>query len=282
MVIGPEAGLRCVPGSFETGGENDAKAAGPGSVTERNAMRLHTRPHRACALSGLAAAALMLVSCTGADEPDQQPAPTGTPVPSPSLAQTETQSPEPSQAPSTATSESTAGATSEAEQGVPPQPEAPLPSEEPTDEAPFVADLETDTQQASEDARLSPTGMRFGVHGDFDRLVIDLSGSGRPGWTAEYTETPIQQGSGREVDLAGNAALAIQIDGVMLPTEEGAEPWEGPEELSPRSAGVVEQVIHGPLFEGTQQIFVGLTSAEPFRVFALEDPTRVVIDVQHP
>ncbi|WNB84571.1 hypothetical protein [Cellulomonas sp. ATA003] len=147
---------------------------------------------------------------------------------------------------------------------------------------PFPANLEPDFGPVGEGAELSPTGMRFGVHDGYDRVVIDLSGSGSPGWTAEYTDTPTADGSGERVDLAGDAALEVRIDGVVHPTEEGAEPWEGSPNVAPQSAGVVEHVVRGPLFEGTQQIFVGLGSREPFRAFSLEDPTRVVIDVHHP
>jgi hypothetical protein len=35
-------------------------------------------------------------------------------------------------------------------------------------------------------------------------------------------------------------------------------------------------------FEGTSVAFVGTTEETPFRVYLLEDPTRVVLDVVHP
>ncbi|MGZ5400671.1 MAG: AMIN-like domain-containing (lipo)protein [Nocardioides sp.] len=38
----------------------------------------------------------------------------------------------------------------------------------------------------------------------------------------------------------------------------------------------------GGVFEGEQQAFIGLTGVErPFRVRALADPVRVVVDVRH-
>lgn len=113
--------------------------------------------------------------------------------------------------------------------------------------------------------------------------MLDLSGQGRPGWTAEYVDDPTLDGSGRPVDLAGDRVLQVRVTGVVPPTAEGAEPWEGPEENAvTQSGGIVDQVVRGPLVEGTQQLFVGLGSAQPFRVFSMEDPARVVLDLYHP
>ena len=160
--------------------------------------------------------------------------------------------------------------------------EVALTSEDPTSDEPFPANLETDTGTASDDAQLSPVDLRFGVHEDYDRVVVDLSGTGTPGWTVEYVEDPTAQGSGQPVDVAGDAVLAVRIDGVVMPTEEGAEEWQGPERLVPQSAGVVQEVVRGTLFEGVQTLYIGLDSQEPFRAFDLQDPTRLVIDVYHP
>lgn len=160
--------------------------------------------------------------------------------------------------------------------------EAPGADDVTAQDEPFPADTSPDHGEASDDAALSPVDMTFGEHGDYDRVVLELTGPGTPGWTAEYTDTPTEAGSGEPVDLAGTAYLTIDITGVVPPTYPGAEPYVGPEQIQPGSSGVVAEVVHGPLFEGHQQLFIGLTSAEPFRVFALGDPTRIVIDVYHP
>lgn len=160
--------------------------------------------------------------------------------------------------------------------------EGPLPDEGPDDDAPFVANTEPDTGAASAGALLSPTDLRFGVHDGYDRLVLDLSGDGEPGWLAEYVDTPTGQASGEVVDLEGDASLVITIQGMLLPTEPGAEPYTGPQTIAPSGDGVIREVVFGALFEGTQEIFVGVASKEPFRVYLLANPTRLVLDVQHP
>ena len=124
--------------------------------------------------------------------------------------------------------------------------------------------------------------MKFGAHEGYDRIVIDFKGTGTPGWRAEYVDSPKGDASGEPVALAGGAYLRIAVSGVTYPTEPGASPYVGPVDFSPASGGVVRQVKVGGVFEGVVEVFVGVSSKQPFRVYALADPARVVIDVQHP
>lgn len=152
----------------------------------------------------------------------------------------------------------------------------------PAKEAPFVADLKPDSSDASAGALLSPVNVRFAVHDGYDRIVLDMVGTGQPGWLSEYDDDPRMEGSGEPVDLAGAASLVTHVKGIILPTEPGASPYVGSTRFSPKSAGVIEEVVVGSIFEGQFEVFIGTSSQQPFRVFLLEGPTRVVIDVQHP
>jgi hypothetical protein len=238
-----------------------------GAVTSAGLQGSDTmrRPHLVRAFAVAMAGALVTAGCTS---DDQQPTVTET-VFSP---------------PATSTAEPTATptATPTTEPSIPAS-EVPLPDDDPpADTAPFVADREPDTATASADARLSPVDLRFGVHDDFDRIVLDLAGAGTPGWLGRYVEDPTQVAQEEPVYLLGDDYLLILVSGVVYPTEDGAQPFEGPRRITPQTGGVVEEVRFGAMFEGQVEIWVGLTSDEPFRVFRLEDPTRVVIDVQHP
>lgn len=157
----------------------------------------------------------------------------------------------------------------------------PTDGDEATEDVPFPADTEPDTAAASSGAALSPVNVRFARHDGYDRVVLDLVGDGRPGWRAAYGEAR-QQGSGRPVDVDGEAVLVVEVDGAQLPFEEGAKEYSGPSMLDPDDAGVVDEVVVGSVFEGRQELYVGVDSRQPFRVFRLADPTRVVIDIQHP
>ncbi|WP_291378709.1 hypothetical protein [Demequina sp.] len=217
------------------------------------------RPDLARVLALAAASALLMAGCT------TDPLPTVTATVSTPPATPEVTTPSPTPTPS------------------PPASEEPLPdADPPADAAPFPADREPDTANASSDAFLSPVNLRFGVHDGYDRIVLDLVGEGTPGWLGEYVEDPTQQAAGEPVYLLGDDYLLILVKGVVYPTEDGAQPFVGARSFAPETGGVVKDVRYGSVFEGQAEIWVGLSSDEPFRVFSLEDPTRVVIDIQHP
>lgn len=219
------------------------------------------RPYLAQFLAATAVTTVMVTAgCTTHD-----PAPT---------AATATTLPSPSESP-TAGPVATVSATTLPSDG--PASEAP-----PAKDAPFVADLKPDTSDASAGALLSPVNVRFAVHDGYDRIVLDMVGTGQPGWVSEYDDNPRMEGSGEPVDLAGAASLVTHIKGILLPTEPGASAYVGSTRFQPKSAGVVEEVVVGSIFEGQFEVYVGLSSPQPFRVFLLEDPTRLVIDIQHP
>ena len=222
------------------------------------------------AIAAAACVAVLLAGCTGSATPDptSPAAPTST---APSSESPTTDEPTASDEPAPS---DTATATP-----VAPDAETPLPADDPTADVPFPADQRPDTAKASDDAALSPTGFRVGAHDGFDRVVMDFAGPGTPGWNAHYTDAPTSQGSGLPVDVQGATTLMLEIDGVTIPTADGAAPWAGPENLMPKATGTVAQVYRGALFEGVQEVFLGVRAAQPFRVYALTNPTRVVVDI---
>ncbi|NLA56968.1 MAG: hypothetical protein GX859_11900 [Corynebacterium humireducens] len=120
------------------------------------------------------------------------------------------------------------------------------------------------------------TGIRVGQHVTFDRVVYDFVGAGEPGWYAEYLDQPYQQGSGHDVDVAGNAYLKIDLTGTSYPFEHDAEalpigPYPG--------GGVIAQVVNTGTFEGHTLTYIGLDEQRPYSVTVLHDPLRVVVDI---
>ena len=209
-----------------------------------------------------APAAVLLLSMTTACS--EQESPTAGPGPRPTVTSTSTPAaPSPSPVPS-------------------PSPTASRDDDEPPpEEAPFPADRSRDEAEGS--GRVSITDLRFGRHQGYDRVVVDLAGSGTPGWFAEYEDDPRNQGRGDPVDIEGQSVLEVNVTGVEYPTSPGAQEYRGPDQIDPAAAGVVAEVQRGVLYEGYQQVFIGLSAPEqPFRVFRLADPPRVVIDIQHP
>ncbi|MGY1830503.1 hypothetical protein ACI8AA_08750 [Geodermatophilus sp. SYSU D01180] len=144
------------------------------------------------------------------------------------------------------------------------------------------ADTRPDTADASADASVTVTDVRTGRHDGFDRVVFEAGGTGTPGWDVRYVDVASSQGSGEEVAVAGDAVLQVTITGAGYPYDTGVEEYAGPDPLPGEGTATVTEVVFDATFEGTTVAFVGTRSQAPFRVYALEDPTRVVVEVADP
>ncbi len=147
---------------------------------------------------------------------------------------------------------------------------------------PFPADTSPDTAEASADARVTVSDIRTGRHDGFDRVVFEVGGTGTPGWDVRYVDAATSQGSGEQVDVAGEAVLQVTITGAGYPYDTGVEEWSGPDPLPGRGTGNVTEVAFDATFEGTTVAFVGTRAETPFRVSLLQDPARVVVEVADP
>lgn len=126
----------------------------------------------------------------------------------------------------------------------------------------------------------APT-VRAGVHEGFDRVVVDLTGSGDLGWRAAYTTDPRLDGSGEPSDIAGDSVLELWLTGMAYP-EPGSDVYsEGIFGLDTHTLGAVVEVQRTAPYEGMLQVFVGMQGEpRPYRVFLLQDPMRLVVDVR--
>lgn len=144
---------------------------------------------------------------------------------------------------------------------------------------PFPADTSTDEGDGVGDP-VVVTDIDTGHHQTYDRIVLETDGGGQAGWRVGYVDEAVAQGSGQPIALAGDAVLQIDLTNTLLPTETDLD-VDAP---GTRLDGVhtIREILYGTTFEGTTRIVVGLDAETPFRVFALEDPARVVVDVVHP
>lgn len=141
------------------------------------------------------------------------------------------------------------------------------------------ADTRDDTAEPSEFAMVTPTDVRIGSDGVVDRVVVEVGGRGTPGWSVGYADDPRTHGEGAEVDLEGDAVLAVVLTGAAYPSDSGVAYVDGPRLLSSSATSAVTQVQLAGIFEGQAQLFVGVDTERPFRAYLLTDPTRVVIEV---
>lgn len=147
------------------------------------------------------------------------------------------------------------------------------------DEAPFPADTTADTEEASADAQLVLVDIRSGLHEGFDRVVLEFSGPGAPGWVAEYTLNASRQGSGEAIELDGAVMLDILVQGTAYPAEGEEGLMFG--DIPTAGTEVIEAIFNDGTFEALTHVVLGIDQERPFRVFSIADPPRVVIDVQH-
>lgn len=111
----------------------------------------------------------------------------------------------------------------------------------------------------------------------FDRIVLEFSGTGTPGWVVNYVDEAVLDGSGDVVDIGGDAVLDIYAAGTTWPAPDY---YSGPAQLTPRAGGDVEEVYVGGTIEGTTQVLAGVDGDPvPFRVFARTAPSRLIVDV---
>jgi hypothetical protein len=154
---------------------------------------------------------------------------------------------------------------------------APAPTEE-AGSTPFDGDTAADTAEPVGAEGLTVTAVRAARHEGYDRVVFEFAGSGTPGWTVEYVDTPSSQGSGDVLDVPGDAVLQVTAQGVSYPYETGAtELSAGPVPVS--GTEVVQGVVYDTTFEGTAVAWIGTTAEAPFRVYALTGPSRLVVEV---
>ncbi|GAA1760848.1 hypothetical protein GCM10009795_004130 [Nocardioides hankookensis] len=145
---------------------------------------------------------------------------------------------------------------------------------------PFGAGLRADDGGQGSGNGLGLTDVRASHEDGYDRVVLELGGSGTPGWRVEYVDRPVYEGSGEPVALQGTTFLSVVLRGVGQPSDTGIAAYGDDTTRVPGVGGIAE-VAPGGVFEGEQGAFIGLTGARrAFRVFTLTDPTRVVVDVR--
>jgi hypothetical protein len=144
---------------------------------------------------------------------------------------------------------------------------------------PFEADEQPDAADPSPDALVSVTDVRVGRHEGFDRVVFETGGTGTPGWDVRYVDGAASQGSGDPVEVDGQAVLEVALTGVGYPYDTGLDEFPiGGRVWAADTVGVTEVVFDGT-FEGRSVAFVGTGAQAPFRVYLLENPTRVVVEI---
>ncbi|MDF2731677.1 MAG: hypothetical protein K0S92_302 [Desertimonas sp.] len=123
------------------------------------------------------------------------------------------------------------------------------------------------------------TDIRTGGHECFERVVLELGGSGElPGFQVQYEPDPILDSPrGEPVEVAGEATLVLSV-GAWMPDIEG-NGYQGPLEFVPTNVVNIEELQQIENFEGQNAWAIGLDMQRDFTVSTLTEPFRIVIDI---
>lgn len=123
--------------------------------------------------------------------------------------------------------------------------------------------------------------VRLGVHENHDRVVFDHTETGLPGWQVEYVDQAVQPGSGQPIEMDGEAFLAVSVTG-MSPGNAAEDQgqlilettWDEHDTIVEGTATTIAQ-------HGAASYYISLDEVRDFDVVALEEGSRLVIDILH-
>lgn len=128
--------------------------------------------------------------------------------------------------------------------------------------------------------RAQITDVRVGTHDGYDRVVFEF-GNGIPEFRLEEATPPLlQDPSGLEMDVEGNAFLRLVMHGGTALSPDGVETYTGPTNFTPEFPSLAELASAGD-FEAVSSWYIGLSETSCVRVLTLAGPSRLVIDIEH-
>jgi hypothetical protein len=112
-----------------------------------------------------------------------------------------------------------------------------------------------------------------------DRVVFEFSEQ-VPGYKVAWTPKPLMATSGKEVSLAGSAALVVRMEQASgFDLDRGHATYAGPSSIQPPDTQEVQGLARVEDFEAVLTWALGAKTEVPFRVTTLSSPPRLVIDV---
>ncbi len=127
-------------------------------------------------------------------------------------------------------------------------------------------------------APTTPTlvGIRAAHHPGYDRIVFDFVGGLPASRKVTYVPTLVGDASGRPVRIAGRAILQVRFYAANAHDDSGVA--TAPARIAFPLPNIMTAVRSGD-FEAVTSYGIGLAVKQPFKVFTLTGPDRVVIDI---
>jgi hypothetical protein len=124
------------------------------------------------------------------------------------------------------------------------------------------------------------TDVRAARHDGFDRVVFEFGSGSAPGYHLEYIDRPVRKcGSGETTPIDGDAWLQVRFTPANAHTPSGAPTIADRNQTV--DVGIVKELEQTCDFEAVVVWVVGVARPNAYRVLALNDPMRLVVDVKH-
>lgn len=122
--------------------------------------------------------------------------------------------------------------------------------------------------------------LRVATHDGFDRVVFEFDPGALPSLHVEYIDRPVRRcGSGEATEIEGDAWLSVLFEPARAHTDAGL-PTAAPRERFPKLP-VVREIELTCDFEAQLVFVLGASRPGRYRVFELDAPSRLVLDIRH-
>ncbi|GAA1162966.1 hypothetical protein GCM10009673_17780 [Nesterenkonia sandarakina] len=148
------------------------------------------------------------------------------------------------------------------------------------------------TQEAEQGSDITDLGelvdVRVGVHDQYERLVIEFTGSGAPNsFSTEFTDDPMIRMTEEPLEIPGDSALYLRISNLYAGAFEDSPAGDDRLALEEQpvvleNSSIFTEVHYGGRTEALGEFYIGIDTERPVRVEALDDPSRIVFDVSTP
>ena len=123
--------------------------------------------------------------------------------------------------------------------------------------------------------------VRTGTHAGYDRVVFEFE-QGTPELTLDRAAPPFtEDASGLPLIVKGDSVLRLAMRGGTKQTDAGTSSYDGPTDREVDHPALVH-LVEGGDFERQSTWYLGLSADACARVLLLDDPPRLVIDIEHP
>ena len=124
------------------------------------------------------------------------------------------------------------------------------------------------------------TDVRVGGHDGYDRVVFAFA-QGTPELSLDRASPPFtHDASGAPIEVGGASFLRLAMRGGTKQTDANTSSYDGPTDFDPALTALAD-LVEGGDFERQSTWYLGLAGESCVRLMLLDDPARVVIDVEH-